>query len=133
MDFFMEATRKAWRFPSVRGDLTVEQLWQLPLSSKGGFDLDTVAKSINAQVRQAQEESFVTANKSAGQQEATNKLEVVKAVIAAKLADNAETLKRQHRATERRRLLDALAAKEDQELTAASKDDLLRRLAELDA
>ena len=35
MNLFEKATRKAFRFPTVKGEITVEQLWQLPLLARG--------------------------------------------------------------------------------------------------
>ena len=47
-NIFELATRKALRFGTERGPVTVEQLWQMPLQSKNLFDLDNVAKACNA-------------------------------------------------------------------------------------
>ena len=46
-NLFLQATREKFRFESSKGDLSVEQLWDLPLTSRTGFDLDTVAKAVN--------------------------------------------------------------------------------------
>lgn len=131
-DLFLLATQNAWRFPSNKGSLTVEQLWQLPLSSKTGFDLDTVAKAVAAELRSLTEESFVSATTNPAKTELAAKLELLKAIIAHKMAANADVRRRAERAEQRRKLLDALAAKEEAELSSASREELLRKLAELD-
>lgn len=131
-DLFMLATQRAYRFSSLRGELTTEQLWQLPLSHKSGFDLDTVAKTAAAELRALTTESFVTPTVSSGTTDATNKLEIIKAIIASKLEAQAAATKRAQRADERRRVLEALANKEQAELSSASREELLRRLADLD-
>ena len=59
-NIFEAATRKALRFATERGPVTVEQLWQMPLQAKNLFDLDSVAKDCNAKVKSFAEESFVT-------------------------------------------------------------------------
>ena len=59
MNLFEIATRAKFRFDSLKGALTVEQLWELPLQSRTGVDLDTVAKGINASLKEVAEESFV--------------------------------------------------------------------------
>jgi hypothetical protein len=51
MNIFEQATRRAIRFESAKGDLSVEQLWDLPLQSRNQFDLDTVAKTVNRQLK----------------------------------------------------------------------------------
>ena len=61
-NLFMQATREKFRFESSKGDLSVEQLWDLPLTSRTGFDLDTVAKAVNADLKASNEESFVNAS-----------------------------------------------------------------------
>ena len=60
------------------------------------------------------------------------KLEIVKFIIETKQAEVAAAVKRSARSAERRRLLEALDAKENAELSSASKDQLLERLAALD-
>jgi hypothetical protein len=133
MDYFVEATRKKYRYKSTRGDITTEQLWDLPLKSTVGFDLDTVAKGISREVKAETEESFVTTTANAGAELAKNKLEVVKAIIATKIAESKALEDRRERATKRARILDALDQKEGQALTNASIDELKKQLAELDA
>ena len=61
-NLFLQATREKFRFESPKGDLSVEQLWDLPLTSRTGFDLDTVAKTVNADLKASNEESFVNVN-----------------------------------------------------------------------
>lgn len=136
-DLFMQATRNAYRYPSVRGDLTTEQLWQLPLlASKvyvdGAFDLDTVARKINAELKAMGEESFVE-KENPNRAIAAAKLEVVKAVIATKQAEAKANEARIAKAGRRRELLDALEMRNRQELSQASKDELEKQLAALDA
>lgn len=133
VNLFLIAATCAFRFPSVRGDLTTEQLFDLPLTSRNGFNLDEVAKEINAELKAAGEESFVVPNaNSARRLELERKLEIVKFVIADKQAKAAAAASRAEKADKRRKILDALETKENQELTQASKDDLLKQLAELD-
>jgi hypothetical protein len=59
-------------------------------------------------------------------------LDVVKDVIATKQAENRAAVARQQKAVDRKKILDAIAAKKDQALTAASMEDLEKQLAALD-
>jgi len=59
-------------------------------------------------------------------------LEIVKDVIATKQAENRATLAKHQRAIERKKILDAIAAKKDQALTAASLEELEQKLTALD-
>ncbi len=51
MSMFEQAARKQYRYPTTRGFVTTEQLWEMPLQSKTGFDLDTTARTINANLK----------------------------------------------------------------------------------
>ena len=84
-NLFLQATREKFRFESPKGDLSVEQLWDLPLTSRTGFDLDTVAKAVNADLKASNEESFVNVNNNPAVSRLQAKLEVVKAIIEVKL------------------------------------------------
>ncbi len=131
-DIYKYAAQNALRFPSVRGFLTTEQLFDLPLSNQTNFDLDNVAKAINAQLKACGEESFVSTAANPKQDVLKVALDLVKDVIATRQKTAAEALARQHRSEERRRLLDAIAAKKDQVLSAASLDELEKKLEALD-
>lgn len=133
MNIFETATRNKFRFPSARGELTTEQLWDLPLTSKNSFDLDTVARTVNGELKAVSEESFVTPKVNPNKGSLEVKLEIIKHVIATKLAEADKRQQAQERAEKRRKILEALASKEDEALSQASKDDLLKQLAELDA
>lgn len=132
MDLYVTATRGKFRFPSNAGHLTLEQLWDLPLSHRTGLDLDNVAKTINADLKSLSEESFVSTTKNARTPELEAKLEIVKHIIATKLAEADAVKKAADRKAERQKIMDALARANDAELASLSKDDLLKRLAALD-
>ena len=134
-DLFVQASREAFRYPSPRGELTTEQLWSLPLLGKGsntGFDLDNVARTLHAQVREHTEASFVDTRPNPRRLEAETKLEVVKHIISVKQEERRAAEARLERANKRRVILDALAARETEELNRASREELLAKLAELD-
>jgi len=127
------AAQNRLRFESIRGELTAEQLFDLPLKSNSGFDLDTIARGVNAELKAMAEESFVETTTANPRKKALEvSLEIVKDVIKTKQDANAARLSRAKRIEERRKILDALAAKKDQALTAASVDELEKKLAELD-
>ena len=132
MDLYVTATRGKFRFPSNAGLLALEQLWDLPLSHRTGLDLDTVAKTINADLKSLSEESFVSTTKNPRTPELEAKLEIVKHIIATKLAEADAVKKAADRKAERQKIMDALARANDAELASLSKDDLLKRLAALD-
>lgn len=132
MNLFEIATRKAYRFASLKGELTVEQLWQLPLTSRGGTDLDTLAKGINKELKSQEEESFVQTSTNPRRGELENKLEILKHIIQVKQTEAEAATKRQANTMERHKLQELLAKKNDQELEGLSKEDLEKKLAALD-
>lgn len=131
MSIFEQASRLKLRFPSVRGELTTEQLWDMPLTSKNDFNLDRVARTVNAEIKSMDEESFVSTNSNPAKRLAELRLEIVKFVIADRQEANAKSLMAASRAEERQRLLAVLAKKDEQALNEMSADDIKKRLAEL--
>lgn len=132
MDLYKFAAQEQLRFSSVKGDLAVEQLFQLPLTSKSGFDLDTVAKGINAKLREISEESFVSSNRNPQRTKLTAALEIVKDVIATREAEAKAATDKRAADDLRQRINDAIRAKKDQQLTSAPLEELEAQLRALD-
>lgn len=133
MNIFEKATKQKLRFTSVKGPLTVEDLWDLPLQAKDKCDLDNVARTVSNDLKAVTEESFVATKTSPAKARYELQLEIVKHVIAVKLAAEEEAKNRAQRESERQKLLDALASKKDAELNNLSADEIQKRLAALDA
>jgi len=131
MNIFENASRKKLRFPSIRGELTVEMLWDMPLTSKTGFDLDTVARNVNQDLKSVAEESFVATKANPLKESLELKLDIAKYIIAAKIeaADLARTAAA--RKAEREQLVEILHQKKTQELLGMSAEDIQKRIAEL--
>lgn len=131
MNIFEQASRLALRFDSSKGQLTTEQLWDLPLTSRHGFDLDSVAKAANGQLKALTEESFVQTKGSPQKAVAELRLELVKHVIAVRLQEAEDAKVKADKAVMKQKLLDALANKQDAELAGLSTEELQKRIAEL--
>lgn len=131
-NIFEHASRVKSRFPSIRGDLTVEQVWDLPLQSKSGFDLDSVAKAINSELKSVTEESFVATGTNPAKSKLEHMLEVVKHVIAVRLRENAEAATKAARAEERKKLVAALGDKQDDAIKGMTPEQIKSRIDELD-
>ena len=123
VNLYKVAAEKRLRFPSVRGSLTVEDLFQLPLTSKNGADLDTIARTINAEVKREAEVSFVS-KKSVRGAELQVRLEIVKDVISFKLDQEAEAESREANKAKKDKILRILARKEEEELEGLSAEEL---------
>jgi hypothetical protein len=130
---YKKATRDKLRFPSSVGELTIEDLWELPLTTTkaGRPDLDTVARTVNADLKSVTEESFVDTKPNPRRAVLTLQLDIVKDVIATKIAERDAAKSAAEKAARKEKLLEALAAKEDQKLAGMSKEDIERELASL--
>lgn len=131
-NIFEYVTRNKLRFSSSRGELTVEQLWDVPLRSADGFNLDAVAKAANKAFKDVTEESFVATTRTAAHDRLEMTLEVVKRVIDAKLDDEEASKRRSANKLEKEKLLVILAEKQDGKLSELSEKELRRRIAALE-
>ncbi len=132
-NIFEYAVRSKIRFASSRGELTVEQLWDVPLRSKDDFNLNAVAQAASKALKAASEESFVETARTAVHVKLETTLEVVKHVIGVKLAEEEAAQKRAANKLEREKLLGILAEKQDAKLSAKSEKELKERIAALDS
>jgi hypothetical protein len=130
-NFFEYATRNKLRFASVRGELSVEQLWDVPLRSSDDFNLDKIARAANKAFKDATEESFVTTTRTAATTRLEMALETVKRVIEVKLEDEAAAKRRSENKKEKEKLLEILAEKQAGKLSELSEKELQKRIAAL--
>ena len=128
MNIFEQATRRAIRFESTKGDLSVEQLWDLPLQSRNQFDLDTIAKAVNRQLNDVTEESFVSVRENPAKETLSLKLELVKHIISVKLQEAEEARNRANKASEKEKLLRLLDEKQNEALRALTPEEIQERL-----
>lgn len=129
---FLIASRRKFRFPSSKGELMVEQLWDLPLVSKTGFDLNTVAKTINRELKNMEEDSFVEVSTNSRQKDLETMLDIIKTVISIKQSDTKAATDRAAKESLRHKLREVIEAKKDQQLGELSIAELEAQLAALD-
>lgn len=130
-DIFVYATRNKIRFQSTKGELSVEQLWDVPLRSRDDFNLKAVAKAANKTLKDLNEEDFVDTAKTPAHTRAEQALDVVKFVIETKIAEEEAAAKRAANKIEKEKLLAILAEKQDGKLSELSERELKRRIAAL--
>ena len=124
-NLFEMATRKKFRFP-FKGTISVEDLWDLSVQN-----LDTVFKALNAEVKQAKEESLL-AVKSDKDIILDAKIAIVKHIVNVK---QNEAVQRQNEAAmreQKRKLQELIATKQDAELQGKSIEELQAMLSALD-
>lgn len=129
-NIFIIASRQKLRFNTPQGLLSVEDLWDLPLTSEKAnrANLDDLAVSLHRELESGPKVSFV--NKSAKADDDNKiKFDIVKHIIDVRLAENeAATLARANR-EKKQQILSVIARKENEQLEGTSLDEL-RALAE---
>lgn len=121
---FEKAARLKLRFDSPQGQLSVEDIWDLPLTSATNrANLDDVARKLSKQVKEAETESFVI--KPAKANEATVlKFDIVKHIIEVRLAENEAAATARANKEKKQQLLSLIAQKENEQLAGQSIEDL---------
>lgn len=128
MTIFEKATREKFRYPSTKGLLTTEQLWELPLTAKSSFSLDDVAKAVNAELKAIDTDSFVATETNPAKATLETKLEVVKHVIAIRIAEDQAAKAAAAKKLEKEKLLAVLGRKQDAVLENLTEAELLARI-----
>lgn len=122
MDIFKEATRQQLRFPSSKGELTLEQLWTVSIE-----DLDKMAVSLDEEHKASGKKSFLV-KRSVKDKTAKLKLDVVLDVLNTK-AEEAEAAQiakenKEHNA----KILGIMQEKKDENLKGMSLKELEKQL-----
>lgn len=126
---FEKAVRNKIRFDTPQGRIGVEELWDLPLTSRTEkANLDDIARGLYRQSRSGDDVSFVTAAQKPDEILAL-KFDIVKHVIAVRLAENEKALKSREAAERKQKLLGLIADKENEAIANLPLDEL-RKMAE---
>lgn len=132
MNIFERASRAKLRFASSVGDLLTEQLWDLPLTAKSERpNLDSLARAVFRELKSLEEGSFVNVTPDPRKTDLELRLDLLKHVIEAKQAEKAAAEARAANVERKRKLMDALAAKDDQALAGMSREDIQAEIAKL--
>jgi chemotaxis signal transduction protein len=127
---FEKASRLKLRFGTSRGNITTEDVWDLPLTSPNGACLDDLAKSLNKAVKDSGEESFVVKRNTVNTTLAL-KFDIVKHIIKVKLEELEARETAAATKAKKEKILNIIADKEDDSLKNTSVDKLKEMLADL--
>lgn len=118
---FEAASRLKLRFDSKVGQLSVEDLWDLPLTSATKANLDAIAVDLNRQLK-GTEESFV----STGTKNAVLELkfEIVKYIITTRVGENQAKLDERARAERKAQIATLIEQKKTEGLAALTVEQL---------
>jgi len=122
MEKFEEASRKQLRFKVTNGTITTEDLWDLSLES-----LDKLAKSLNKEVKEQEEESFIK-TRTVSNKTLDLKFEIVKHIINVKLAEEAEKKTKAEKAAKRAQIMELIGKKQVETLEGKSIEELTKEL-----
>ncbi len=130
-DLFIRAAKLKLRFASPQGMLAVENLFDLPLTSKSGrANLDDIAKSLYGTLKSDNQISFVddTPQEKPAEQLA---FEIVKYVIEVKKAERTAAAAAAERSATRQKIMALIEQKKDAAMGEKSLEDLTALLASL--
>lgn len=126
---FEQAARLKLRFETPKGSLTVEDLFDLPLTStRSGANLNDIAKSLNRTLKDAGEEDFVNKSATAADEVLRLKFEIVKHVINVRLAENEDARTKAERKQKKEQLTEILSRKQNAALEAMSAEDIQKMI-----
>lgn len=124
---FEKAAREKLRFSTAKGQLAVEDLYDLSLQS-----LDTIAKGVNKQLKDASEESFIS-KRSSTDKELELKLEILKHVIKVKMDEADASKVRAEKRAKLERLKEIQAQKSGEAMNQLSQEEINKQIEELSA
>jgi hypothetical protein len=126
---FEKAARLKLRFETQKGPLSVEDLWDLPLSGNG-LNLDKIAMALSRQLKEESTESFVLKT-SRSTDVLQLKFDIAKHIIDVRLAEiEAAKVKAEVRA-KKDRILSIIERKQDEQLEGQPLEDLLKMVESL--
>ena len=123
MNIFEQATRQAFRFESPKGLLTVEDLWNLPLTSNTGrANLDDIAKGLQAKLTSTAL-SFVTDTTPVNKVYQAQ-FDVVIHIINTKISEARAADQYRLAREKKQKIMAIIEQKQDAALSSASLEDL---------
>ena len=121
---FEKSSRAKLRFETSKGQLTVEDLWDLPLTGTAGkINLDDIAIALNKQLKSSDDVSFVNQDKKS---DATIQLkfDVVKHIIEVRIAENDARSAARANEDQKQVILALIAKKQNENLESLSLEEL---------
>ena len=126
MSMFEQASRLKIRFDTPVGQLSADELWDLPLSRKGSqkVSLDDIARALYQELRNSSDVvSFVNPSTS-GNTTLQLKFDVVKHIIDVRLAENQAAVNQKAVAEQKQQLLSIINSKENKALEDLTVEEL---------
>ncbi len=131
---FEKASRLKLRFQTARGELTVEDLWDLRLTSINSINLDNIAIELNKKLKETEQVSFVSSTKKTNEVDQL-KFDIVKHIIDTRVEEARQQREieatRAAKAATKERIVEILEQKKTEELSTKSVEELTQMLKEI--
>lgn len=123
---FELASRLKFRFDSPKGQLSADDLWDLPLTSTlGKANLDDIAKGLHKQIKTAEEvDSFVVEEKKTDDI-IQKKFELVKYIIDTLKAEKQSAANAAEKAAQRNLINGLIAKRKEENLNGKTLEELI--------
>lgn len=127
----LKALRSKVRFATNRGPMTIEQLFEMPLTSRDDFNLEMVAQAVHTELEKAGAKSFVGSKSNPKKVELQVKMDIVIWVIQIKEAENEAKRDKVSKDAQRELLRQALANAQSSALSEMTVEQIQAKLKEL--
>jgi len=98
--------------------------WANAAVARNGFSINDVAIRVNSELKSLEEESFVETSSNPRRTELRQMLDLIKIIIATRKKENEEATEAARKASLRKQIMDTIAAKEKDQLSTMSIDEL---------
>ncbi len=129
MEIFAQATRQKLRFVTTKGQASVEDLWDMPLTSSRHTSLDSLAREYAQELRNSEVGSFV--EPSEVDEGLQLRFDVVKYIIDTKLAERDEKTAAKAKEAQKEKLQAIIEQKRDEHLSTKTIEELEQEIAKL--
>jgi hypothetical protein len=129
MDIFANASRLKLRFATTVGQISVEDLWDLPLTSESKVNLNSIAKGLAKELRESSEDDFV-GDKTVKTTTIELKFDIVKHIIDVRRAEAEAKKLATAKKAQNEKILAIIAKKQDESLEGKSVEELMSMLGE---
>lgn len=122
INVFERASREKLRFKAKAGFVTVEDLWDLPLTQ-----LDTMAVTVNEQINSVAKGSFLKPRQAADETLSLT-LQVLIYVMTVRQQETADAKAAADKKAQKAKLVEILGNKQEQKLQSLSEEELLAKI-----
>jgi CxxC motif-containing protein len=122
-DIFIVASRQKFRYETTRGVLCVEDLWDLSLAQ-----LDSVAKAVNKEIKEAEGEQYFVKPATTASTEVKAKFDIVLYVIKVKMEERDAAAAKAEKEATKQKIMALIDKKKDEALAGKTADELMAML-----